>query len=268
MDKTIENETQTHNKEIVGLDYKPVIGSDGKETQTGSYLVSLLGIEDRKLLKKVMDETKVPVVARELIYSWLDASYELNEKAVPSWFLNPVDDTELGGREQTPCITSAPTFRPQDWRKRFKAIDLEHRKVTPDDDGNVSQYVQKFKDGEAVTRYDAQTGELEEVWEWSKSGRTLFNNAALKAMYNFVIRHIAMQDHTEGSFREAEERFIAKGGRTVEVKLNTKKLVKTMFTPLEQKSGKKIKVADGLELTVEEIESLAAQGKIMIEQGS
>ena len=268
MAKTIENETQTHRREIIGLEYKPMVDNNGKETQTGSYLVSLQGIEDQNTIKLIMDETKVPVAARELIYSWLDANYDMNQKAVPSWFLNPVDDTELGGREQTPCLQSAPTFRPQDWRKRFKAIDLEHRKITPDDKDEVSQLVLKTKDGEPVTRYNTQTGEQEEVWEWSNSGRTLFSNASLKAMYNFVIRHIVMQDYTEGSFREAEEAFIAKGGRTVEVKLNTKKLVKTMYTPLEQTSGKKIKVADGLELTVEEIESLAAQGKIMIEQGS
>lgn len=259
--ETIDKE----NRALIGaLDRTAKTNDKGKETGSVEYRGSLITPDDGKV-KMCLDGAKVPLAGQQLILSWRNPSFKLNEKAVPAWFLNPVDDAEIGGRSQILALTM-PTFEPKAFKKQFADIDLEHRKVTPDEDDAVATYVQVTKDNEPVMRYDTKLKKEVEVWNWTKAGRKLFTSNELKSFYNFVRRLTAMQD-LEPAFNEVRDKFIADGGTTIELKHNDQKLTQVVVKDRKVTIGKKVEIGDS-DYSLEDIAQLAAQGKILIEQGS
>lgn len=216
----------------------------------------------REQLNTAIDLNVIDPVAIEMIQYWYDGA-ELDKNVVPAWMINPEDSKEnadAGGDVQATAL-DLPLFEPLHYRKAFKRIDLEHRKVTPEK-GEVAEWVETERsewDAEFIAE-DGSKGRWIKVMDWNSNGKKLFKSKDYKNLYNFVIQCNTLLD-LEPAMDEKRQKFIAEGGRTVRLDERKQKMVQVLEKPLDKKSNGNFKMNDGSEYTSEQIEELVKSVK-------
>jgi len=245
MDNTIENETITQRS----LDAQ-VVANDKTKEKTGDIFRADLNQVTTVEINTQFKESKIPLPASEIIRQWADPSHELSEEC-PVWMRSPET------RDQADSLIVA-RFEPNLYRKAFKAIDLEHRKITTDADGKVAIEIPVLdQGGNEQVNSDGTT-----KMRWNNDGQKLFVANDLSNLFNFVKRLAALMD-LEPMYSEKRDLFIQQGGTTVQLNFGKTKLVQTMVKERTIK-GKKKKLSDGKEYTDEEILAMANQGLAML----
>lgn len=196
-------------------------------------------------LGNLFDWVKLPQIMQELVMHWYDGK-EINPAVVQSvnadWMLNPTD-------EQNAFLISDPVFVPAVWKKLANDLDLEHRKVTPDDKGNVSVLEPTGK-----MLWDENGKEYQQM-RWSKDGQRLFAASEKSSIYNFVFRGVDTMK-LEPKYAANIKKAVGEGYRTVQQRKSSNKLTSVMVKA--QKQGKTKTVA-GHEVTNEQIEAAVAE---------
>lgn len=241
----------------VGLYEEPRKNKEGEwigSTWTGS-----LAALKPDQLDQLFDTDNIHAVMQEVIRFTYDGT-SVDEKLIESnnagWILNP-----KGSQVEALNIGS---FDPKGLKRAVKAIDLEHRKITKDKDGNVSVWREaKDSDGKPIIVWNSKTGETENKMEWSKDGKTLFSAKDMTNCYNFVIHANGMLN-LEPQYDVEQRKFVAEGGRTVTLKKNKKSMTRTLQKPTK---GKKKTTIKGYEFTAEELENLVANAQSRGELG-
>lgn len=201
------------------------------------------GLKDLKLkdLNDLFDSCCLSNTAQSII-RWWHSDVELPEN-VTQWVQNPAND------EQIEAI-QAPVFTPAAYKKQFAVMDLENRKVTPDDKGEVSTLEVTGK------RWDGKLGEVVDVKSWSSAGLTMFNAKQKSNVYNFVLRAVASLGYEE-LYRDNIKEAVKDGYRTIQQRRTAKQFVHTMVKPNQAKS--KTKMIGGRTVTVEQADYAAAE---------
>ena len=247
MDNTIEKETNTQLSPSLSAD---IVENEKTQEKERTIFRANLSHVTPDQMNTQFNESRIPLAASETIRQWSDPSHELSEEC-PTWMQSPET------RDQIDSLIVSP-FEPASYRKAFKVIDLEHRKVTPDADGNVATEIPVIdQDGSEQVNKDGTT-----KMRWNNEGKKLFVANDLSNLFNFVKRLCALMD-LEPEYRKQEELFIQQGGTTIQLNFGKAKLVKTMVKERTIK-GKKKKLSDGKEYTDEEILAMANQGLAML----
>lgn len=236
MSKTIE-ETESAKAETK-LQTRILTNKAGE--QTGKVFeagLSSLKVDD---LFNLFDALVLDENAQSIILGW-HCGEDVPESA-PKWIQKP-------NKSQAEVLT-APVFTPAAYKKQFAAIDLEHRKVTPDKKGKVAELV---KVGEV---WSAEQGKLVDKMGWNAAGETLFKAKDRSKVFNFVHRAISTLG-LEDAYLKNLKQFAKEGYRTVEQKKNAKSVVHKMVAPEKIKS--KTRMVGGRELTNEQADRAAAE---------
>lgn len=201
------------------------------------------GLKDLELkdLNDLFDSCCLSSTAQSII-RWWHSDVELPEN-VTQWVQTPTNDDQIEAIQ-------APVFTPAAYKKQFAVMDLENRKVTPDDKGEVSTLEVTGK------RWDGKLGEVVDVTSWSSAGLTMFNAKQKSNVYNFVLRAVASLGY-EGKYRDNIKEAVKDGYRTVQQRRTEKQFVHTMVKPNESKS--KTKMIGGRTVTVEQADYAAAE---------
>jgi len=237
------------------LDKTPIKNNDGEEI--GGIFTGKLSVLTLEKLENQFDLDNIHPVMRELLRFEYDGKSVdddvLNEeKNNAGWILNPTNEQGLA------INLGSITWEPKAYKKAAHAIDLEHRKITKDDDGNVAVYREKKdQDGKPIPYWNSKTKELENRMEWTSQGKVLFTARNKTDIYNFVIHVNTMLD-LEPQFDKERQRFIAGGGRTVTVVERKQQMVQTLQKPT---TGPKTTRISGREFTRATLETLVANAE-------
>jgi len=217
------------------------------ELVSSRYTGQLSSLSSEKL-GTALDLDNINEVGRSILMGvYNDSKFDENiaKKHNCEWIMSP-------NKEQIDALELA-VWTPMAVKKQFAAIDLEHRKVTPDDKELVSTYVvRKDKNGKSIMKWDSDKRMEVESCMWTKDGAKLFKSVDLSNVYNFVIHVNSLLD-LEPLFDKKQHRFIAEGGRTVDAHIGRNKMVRTLVKP---QSGSKKKVICNKEFSDAELERL------------
>tara|TARA_R100001015_G_C4624956_1_gene183288 strand:- start:1101 stop:1880 length:780 start_codon:yes stop_codon:yes gene_type:complete len=244
------------------LFFDPKLNSNGEASGDGLGLhtASLRGLE-KDTLTKALNGAKINnVVMREVTYKWHNPDHKMKLDILASkgaeWIADPTPESQAEAVKEVKLI-------PNNYRNAAKIMDLEHRKITPDADGNVAELVDLL-DKNKNQVIDPKTGQPKQVW--NKAGKTLFSSKEREAFFNLAHRCIELMPELEGQHGELREDFIAEGGRTVTTKVTKGSMVQTLVKPRKGAAPAKSFDIQGTEYSSAELERLAAEGLIQINQ--
>jgi len=221
--------------------------NDNGEWTASEWTVSLFSLSEDEL-EDQLDANNIPPIACDLIRSWA-GKMDLNDsKVIPDWMRNPA----AGSQEES--LEVVTTLDGLSFKKAFKAIDLEHRKVT-EKDGKVAELVEL----QDQFVYDYKLNKLVPKKAWTKDGAPLFEKrAAFDDIYNLGIRAVRQMKGIEDQFDSNTKQARSEGYITIVQKKNKKKMVTTMLKPKEIK--KHTTTVSGKEYTSDQ---LAAAVKLL-----
>ena len=224
--------------------------NDNGEWTSSEWTVSLFSLSKDEL-EDQLDANNIPPIACDIIRSWA-GKMDLNDsKVIPEWMRNPA----AGSQEESLGVVT--TLDGLSFKKAFKAIDLEHRKVT-EKDGKVAKLV----DLEDQFVYDYKLNKLVPKKAWTKDGAPLFDKrTAFDDIYNLGIRAVRQMKGIEDEFDANTKQARSEGYITIVQKKNKKKMVTTMLKPKEIK--KHTTTVSGKEYTSDQ---LAAAVKLLESQ--
>ena len=223
--------------------------NDNGEWTSSEWTVSLFSLSEDEL-EDQLDANNIPPIACDIIRSWA-GKMDLNDsKVIPEWMRNPA----AGSQEES--LEVVTTLDGLSFKKAFKAIDLEHRKVT-EKDGKVAKLVEL----EDQFVYDYKLNKLVPKKAWTKDGAPLFDKrTAFDDIYNLGIRAVRQMKGIEDQFDANTKQARSEGYITIVQKKNKKKMVTTMLKPKEIKKhtttvGGKEYTSDQLAAAVKLLES-------------
>lgn len=251
MANTINKETKNADvaeEKAAILSTRVIKNNDGE--QVGTILEAGFQSVKVEILDNLFDSCKLEDAAKSVLLFWY---YGDSEHLVKSWMLGAIDANE-GTEDQVESLT-APTFQPALYKKQFGFIDLEHRKVTPDKDGKVSEYKDTGR-----KKWDAEKKEEVPVFAWTADGDPLFSSKQRKLVNNFVHRAISSLD-LEPEYADGIKKAIGGGFRTISQSRNDARgvLVHKMVQPDKIKGKKKTHSVAGRELSTEQLIEAAAE---------
>jgi hypothetical protein len=217
------------------------------EWTSSEWTVSLFTLSTDEL-EDQLDANNIPPIACDIIRSWA-GKMDLNDsKVIPEWMRNPA----AGSQEESLNIVTK--LDGLSFKNAFKAIDLEHRKVT-EKDGKVAELVE-LKDQFV---YDYKLNKLVPKKAWTKDGAPLFDKrTAFDDIYNLGLRAVRQMKGVEDQFDANTKQARSEGYITIVQKKNKKKFVTTMLKPKEIK--KHTTTVSGKEYTSDQ---LAAAVKLL-----
>ena len=251
MANTINKETKSADvleEKAAILNPRVIKNNDGE--QVGTILEAGFQSVKVETLDNLFDSCKLEDDAQAVLNYWY---YGDSEHLVKSWMLGAIDANE-GTADQVEALT-APTFQPALYKKQFGFIDLEHRKVTPDADGKMSEYKDTGR-----TKWDAENKKEVPVFAWTADGERLFSAKEKKLVNNFVHRAISSLD-VEPEYAAGIKKAIDGGFRSISQSRNDARgvLVHKMVQPDKIKGKKKTHSVAGRELSTEQLIEAAAE---------
>ena len=250
MANTINKETKsadmTEGKAAI-LSSRVIKNNDGE--QVGTILEAAFQSVKVETLENLFDSCKLEEDAQAVLNYWY---YGDSEHLVKSWMLGAINANE-GSDEQVESLT-APTFQPAMYKKQFGLIDLEHRKVTPDADGNVSEYKDTGR-----TKWDAEKKEEVPVFAWTADGERLFSAKQRKLVNNFVHRAISSLD-LEPEYAAGISTAVKDGFRSIsQNRMDARGVLVHKMVKTDKIKGKKTHSVAGRELSTEQLIEAAAE---------
>jgi len=244
---------ETTSKVVVKTESDVTLREHRKENSKGELVSSRytgqLSSLSKDKLGTALDLDNIGEVGRSIFMGvYDDSKFEesVAKKHNCEWIRTPATEEQVDALELA-------VWTPMAVKKQFAAIDLEHRKVTPDDKELVSTYVvRKDKNGKPIMKWDSKARMEVESYMWTSDGAKLFKSVDLSNVYNFVIHVNSLLD-LEPLFDKKQQRFIAEGGRTVDAHIGRNKMVRTLVKP---QSGSKKKVICNKEFSDAELERL------------
>jgi len=139
----------------------------------------------REDVDNLIDSNSIEPVCAEIIRSWHSVKdAPLSESSiVPEWMKNPTVPSQIEAIVTPPAYLDGNKFK-----KAFDAIDLEHRKVTEDENGKVAvEEIVKDEKGNVVPKGYDKNGIIP-LKRWTKDGESLFRNRKRSRgdLYNFA----------------------------------------------------------------------------------